>query len=745
MPLVNEEQNILNNKIKIIQKSIEKLKVINTLSYETGSEKSEKIERYKKALDSPYFGRLDINHGDYKEIFYIGKTGIEYDNDEIVVVDWRADISQLFYSFNGGNGKITYKSGDDIFEVAVERKRNIDIEKGNVKNVREVTSSKPSIDNVKNTSVENGNNLDTLPIYDDFIYKVLSEKKNTHEISDIISTIQVEQDKVIREDISKPLIVQGVAGSGKSSIALNRISYLLYKYRDTLRSTDIMILAPNKMFIDLIKNALPQLEISTIKQSTFYDWAMEHLKEYNIKIKQPFELLGELVNEGLSDVSENIIIVSKFKGSNVFKELIDKYMQMIEENLYFNESKISVNGETFINTKPINSLLDSKKYLPLNKRLNEVIKSANNIINEEIGKVINKIQNEFDIIIKNWLSFLPEGSDERMKTFATFETIKNKKIKRLRDDFNKTKEKIHAKIKLKSPVTIYKNLFNKEILKNLKPDLSDDFIETLLSSNNKVEENLFEYEDLAPILYIHFKLYGFSETSKYIVVDEAQDLSLLELEILKNSTKSMTLLGDTTQTIYYYRSIHHWDEVKKEVYPFKDVKRINLDISYRSTFEIMALANEILKNSGTSSPLSKSILRKGEIPLIRSVNNGKELFFNLRKSIQVFRNKDFSIIGLICKDLQQAESIYEFLLRYKVESVQLVTNANEKLVEQIIVIPSYLVKGLEFDAVVIANASANRYSSTLLDAKLLYTAVTRAQHDLHIYYHGKLTPLINMK
>ncbi|MDQ0878983.1 DNA helicase-2/ATP-dependent DNA helicase PcrA [Paenibacillus sp. V4I3] len=744
--LVSEEQNNLDKKIIVIKNVIDEIKTEKPVpDYQMEQKKIERIEQYKKAISLPYFGRIDIHEKGLAEILYIGEVGIAKSNMEIVVVDWRADISKVFYSFNGGSGNVDYVANSQNRTVNVRRKRQIQIKNSKVLNVVEVSSgeksSTPPKNNIMKKLVDKKNPLTTFTMseddYSDPLSGILSGKSETHDFKDIIATIQSEQDEIIRLPLDKSIIVQGVAGSGKSSIALHRISYLLYKHREWLRPDQILVLGPNKMFLSYIQSVIPKLDINGVRQNTFMSWALEHLKDLRLRINDPSEKLSKIL-DGEVPLDETKLI-SQFKGSMKIKEAIDKLLANFENNVA-PKGNFYINKDYFLEQQYIDSYLEGKKHLPINKRLQMLKDHLKEWAREGELKQIEAVRKQFDSIHDNWIALLPTGSKERKDTYQTFEQLKEQKVNKIKTEYKFALDQYVKKIKLLEPLKIYEQLFVKEVLLSMNIGLDEEFVNALIE--NVTPEN--EYEDLGALLYIKSKINGWDEKLEYIVVDEAQDHSPLELWLLKSLCKSVLFLGDVTQNIYFYRGINDWSVLFPNVFQYNTTQVINLEKSYRSTYQIMSVANDIITNSKLDLPMIDPLLREGELPKIEKVLHGKDLFENIRNSITIFNNRGYKIISIICKDLTQSKNLFEYLNKSGVESVQLIDDPNKELKEKIIVIPSYLSKGLEFDAVIIPNASKDRYDpNNIIDLKLLFVSVTRAHHELHVYYHGELTPLLS--
>jgi DNA helicase-2/ATP-dependent DNA helicase PcrA len=737
-----EEQSYLNKTIVIIENIINEVSLEKPVAdFQMEQKRMEKIDKYNKATKQPYFGRIDIVEKQTLETLYIGEVGIVKSNMDIVVVDWRADIAKVFYSFNGGNAKVDYMSNNEKHIVNIKRKRQIQIKDKKVVNVIETKTGENKISEslIKGDSKVNTNANKPQSIVhkqNDPLSGILSGKSENHKFKDIIATIQMEQDEIIRLPMDKTIIVQGVAGSGKSSIALHRISYLLYQYRDRLRPDQILILGPNMMFLSYIQSVIPKLDLNGVRQSTFMSWGLEQLVDYKLMVKDPIEKFSKVLEKELSLVE--VQDISQFKGSMKFKEVIDKLLDTFEDNVS-PRGNFYVNKDYFLDQKTIEAFFIGKKHLPINKRLQELKEYLKGWSRERELKGIEIVRAEFDLIHDKWIEMLPQGSEDRKDVYLTFEKLKEQKVSKIKTEFKFSLDQYLKKIEALNPLQLYTQLFQKEVLLSMDIGLEEDFVEKFSQSYTKE----IEYDDLGALIYINSRLNGWKEKLEYIVVDEAQDHSPLELWIINSICKSALILGDVTQNIYAYRGINDWQALFPSVFQKKDIYTMNMETSYRSTYEIMTLANQIISNSKLDLPKINPIMRYGDVPKIEKILHGKDLSENIRQSITMFRQKGYKIVSIVCKDLQQSRNLYDYLQKSGVESIQLIDNPNEELKEQIIVIPSYLSKGLEFDAVIIPNASRERYGSeNIIDMKLLYVSVTRAHHELHIFYHGELTPLL---
>ncbi len=273
----------------------------------------------KRAKDEPYFGRLDFQEEGKPEAMalYIGKNGIEDEQSrKLMVIDWRAPVAGLFYSFTGGEDSASYESPDGTIDGTVHLKRNIVIRKQELQRVVD--------------SYVRGGEGNATGVSDEFLLYRLGENKD-NRLRDIVSTIQAEQDKIIRGERNTALFIQGVAGSGKTTVALHRLAFLLYQYRESVRAERMIIFAPNRMFLDYISGVLPELGVGEIRQTTFADWALNRLQE-ELKLADPADEYGKWFAVGAKRPSIEAEKNSRYKGSIAYQSLLDEAMKRFEES-----------------------------------------------------------------------------------------------------------------------------------------------------------------------------------------------------------------------------------------------------------------------------------------------------------------------------------------------------------------------------------------------------------------------------
>lgn len=584
------------------------------------------LKKLLKSESSPYFGRVDFN-GDK---IYIGLTYLDKNYDHLIY-DWRSPISNLFYECEIGNAE--YEAKEGTIKGIMTKKRQYKIEDGKL--IRVFDSN--------------------LNIVDDLLQEVLGNE-SSDKMKNIVDTIQKEQNEIIRDVAHKNLIVEGIAGSGKTSVALHRIAFLLYKINN-LKSKDILILSPNNVFSEYISNVLPELGEDNTQNTTWSDFANSFIKEY--KGVESFTNFVKRYYE-----KENINDFSKIKLSDEFKDIIDEYIAKFTKNVEFTSGIECKYKDYDIDT--LNKLLHERySTIPL------------------FGRI--------ELISENIANYNDGGK------------YKNKYIKELLTRLNVSKD--YKKI--------YKGLFE-----------TDEFIKKYgIIDTSYINDKIINYDDSLIFIYMKGLLEGFPYNGimKQIVVDEAQDYTPLQYFILKTIFKnaSFTILGDVNQTINPY---YKYDTLKKLDKIFTSrTANLRLTKTYRSSKEIIEYTNKILNLDFVSA-----IRNNNDIPVV--LKKEKNIKEDLIKNINNLKNK-YKSIAVITKNDKEANKIYN-LLKNDLD-ISLIKTDSNIFDRNLVVVPSYVSKGLEFDSVIIYTEKDNKYTDD--EKYLYYVSCTRCQHELVIY------------
>lgn len=589
------------------------------------------LQRLFRIQNKPYFGSIRFKEegSEEEDNIYIGITHVE-DKLDYYVHDWRSPICSMFYDYE--TGPASYKAPSGIIKGNIIKKRQYIIEDAELKHI---------FDNDLNIS-------------DSLLQEVLAEE-SSDKMKNIVNTIQEEQNKVIRNTEDKNLIVEGIAGSGKTSVALHRIAFLLYRIPN-LTSNNVVVFTPNKVFSEYISNVLPELGEDNTYDMTFYDLLCQNINEY-----KDIENFTDFISRYYKGNVDNYDII-KYKQSDEIIKDINNYINNLLSTIKFN-NKLEYDNFIEIDTEELNNMLNYKyNRFPLFERIKEISKR---------------------IASNNY-----EGSTKNASSIE-----------------KKLKELLNIKLDLKD---IFNNFYQSEYSKY----------------KDKVNDKYLYYEDACIFLYIKSLLVGFNTNHviKEIVIDEAQDYNKLQYLIIKKTfkTSNYTILGDTNQTINPY---YKYDSLEELTSIFESSKYITLTKTYRSTGKIIDYTNKILglnhvtaiRNDKASDIIFRNNITKNDF--LTDINNLK----TISKSI-----------AIITKNDKEAEKVYNML---KDDLDIMLIDGFGHIKRDLVVVPSYVAKGLEFDSVIIYTDEDNKYQEK--DKYLFYVACTRAQHNLIIYNNSK--------
>ena len=717
-----EKLKEINNKVleeeKLIEEELRKSDMNYTMEDIAKGEvlltRVKKLENIKKNKNVPYFARMDFKEENRDlEKLYIGKISI-LDNKtaEPIIVDWRAPISNLYYE--GKIGSAEYECLGKKIKGDILLKRQYIIEKKQLKKYIDINVT--------------GN--------DELLQNALEEKADDR-LKNIVATIQDEQNKIIRAKINSPLIVQGVAGSGKTTIALHRIAYLIYNYEKEFKPEEFMIIAPTKFFLNYISNILPDLGVNDVRQCTFEDFAYDVIGK-KLKISDSNEKLVIIVNKEFDDINKGKIDImikeAKYKSSIKFKKIVDDYLLQIENN-YIPKNDFYFKDYEIMSYNNINKLFkETYKMYNYNDRIKEIEKNLISELKKKSLLIIDDIRKKRSKELQNLTG------ENRIKVFDKYEKI----IKLLEKDYKKIVKQYLNQISKKDCIQYYK-----EFIDGYLQNSDEVMIYLKKNTSNNLQKNEISFEDLAPIMYIQYKIFGIKEKCKikHVVVDEAQDYGEFQFDILKQilNSNSMTILGDIAQGVHYYRGIENW---KKFIdVEFKNVKTVytTLNKTYRTTKEIMEIANNVINKLPEFEKeyivLGEPVIDRKNSVNIKKNKNIDELISSINNRINEYLQNDYKSIAIIGKDMNECEEI-EKKLRKTRKDIKLIKGKDSEYNSGISVVPSYLAKGLEFDCVIISNANEEKYTYSSLDIKLLYVTITRAMSKLDIFYTGEITGLL---
>ena len=650
-----------------------------------------KLEKYKRIIDKPYFGRFDFTEeGEETEKIYVGHQNVMKDGSyEVMVYDWRAPIASMFYRNEIGKAGYLAPCGDIEGEISL--KRQYEIEKGELKYFFD----------------------SSVAITDELLQQALGHNAS-HYMKDIVETIQKEQDLAIRDKGNDLLIVQGVAGSGKTSIAMHRIAFLLYeRMNEGLTSDNIMIISPNRLFGEYVSTVLPELGEDNVCYSTMEDlWELYFKDRMRIRSRNS-QLEFMITSRKRSEVRATI----RFKGSMTFVAILDRLVEAYEKELI--QFKDVYFGQQLIASKESlrKDFLDNPIKMAVGRRLKRIANGLEKKLREAEREMRKQLIKES----KGRGSYVEESDlDEQLGLYR-----------------QKAYEQMRSFIYI-DYFKLYQTLFkNTKLFKRLSKGLTlPKNIENICFYTGKsLRPDLVNYEDGMAILYLKLKLEDehLCPQIKQVLIDEAQDYYPLQYKVLSEIFNNVqyTVLGDIGQTIEKNESEDLYDEVIECLKP-KEALKLSLNKSYRSSFEISHFTSRLRENTTASIAYE----RHDEVPTVAGQENEAQMLEWIVDKTKEYTEGGYETIAIICKSQKEVNHVYSKLAG-KIEMHKL-TAEQEDFHKGVLIMPIYMAKGLEYDAVIVYGVGEASYHDSE-DKQLLYIACTRALHRLSLCYTGELS------
>ncbi len=672
------------------------------------------VKTLKLSAKKPYFTRIDFTEdGGQSETFYIGKYGVtETKTLKSVVVDWRAPLANLYYS--GQLGRVDYTAPDGKVEGELTLKRQFDISDGVLHSI-----------------------FDTDIVSQDAYLQSALNAMTGDRLKEIVTTIQAEQNYVIRHPLKRSLVVAGAAGSGKTTIALHRIAYLLYAFSRQLRPENMLILAPNPLFLNYIAGVLPDLGVENVKQTTFIRLVADWLENDFPRINQ--EDRTERILNAPEDEIRTLTMQAQFKGSLRFMALLDAFLDDYEAS-FSPEDGISFGPvELYTKEEMDHFLLVDEKPFPMQRRVQEFKKQLTKRANAAARQLAAFYTRESDR--RSALIRESEKDPEHLKAKLRrlYET-RDERIKQSQDAVKPFIKETIQSLPTLDPLSLYR-LFLEGILASSEGEAERLTAESTLDLIARKKP--LTPEDVAPIAYIAMRV---TERRKFdirhIVIDEAQDFSPFEFALLNRMMPqaTFTIVGDLMQGIHAWRALTDWHSLTDNLFSGA-CSMHNLVTSYRNTIEIMNAALRIAARRPTPHQTEvRPVERHGETPVFEAYRTQIEGISRINEIIRKWKKEGLTTIAVIERTEKDARKLSSLLAPD--------TNASYLDVDDstyqggVSVVPASSAKGLEFDGVIIANADEKTYPDRDLDARLLYVCMTRPLHKLHILYKNTLTPLL---
>ncbi|MHA8110137.1 RNA polymerase recycling motor HelD [Lactobacillaceae bacterium Melli_B4] len=666
------------------------------------------VEKLKRLQERPYFARLDLHEAgeDKDETIYIGLASLSDKPDHYLIYDWRAPISSIYYE--NKLGEVKYATPDGEQTVDVKLKRQFQIENGKIVTIFDTEAA----------------------IGDQLLLDNLSNQSST-KMKSIVTTIQREQNQIIRDTKSSLLFVQGAAGSGKTAAVLQRIAFLLYRYRGNLNSSQVILFSPNQLFNDYINQVLPELGEQNMVQMTYYQYASHRLPHLEVEnLSQRF--LDD--NSGATHKRK----INAFKSSLAYFDAVSKYAEGLNQaemrfrnikfhgDILFSKEMIHDIYYGFNDNYNLRNRIDGTREA-LVKRLNRKIKS------EMKSKwVESAIQNLSDEQLRTLRMGHPDefaDPDQEYKFLAKHIVIGA--FKRVH------KQIIHNRFLSINQQMVHMLRRMPQIIDlksaNITPAEWKDGVNATIAG---LKNGQISMADVSAYLYLYDRMTGrhVNRDIRYLFIDEVQDYTPFQLAFLKYNfpRAKFTLLGDLNQAIFTHENSNSMMRDLATMFDPEGTRVIELNKSYRSTEQITNFSKYLLPDGSKI----ESFAREGALPTIKVADNESAALQSLKQVIESEPNETIAVIG---KTLADCERLNEQLVQLGIKNVLLKTE-NQRLTKGVLVIPSYLAKGLEFDSVVMWDASKQQYPDED-DRQLVYTICTRAMHDLTVISTGELSPL----
>lgn len=628
-------------------------------------ESKQDLLRCIKARKKPYFGRIDFQDagGSEPESYYVGRVGISPDGVEQLVIDWRAPMASVYYENALGNCtyevKDTKENETKVHEIDLFRKRTYEIEEDKL------------VDFFDSDIVAN----------DELLTKCLAKSKKA-VLGEIIGTIQKEQNAIIRKSPRTNLIVQGVAGSGKTTVAMHRISYILYNY-EQFRPVDFYIVGSNRILLNYITGVLPELDVYGVSQMTMEQLFIRLLYEDWDDKKYQVAATDETDKEAYR------------KGEYAWFHALEAFCEEYEARVIPAESVIiEKNGMVLLEKKSIENYRKSNPQLSVQAKINA--------LNEWL---LGRLENE---LTGKSVSYTPEEKKELNRAC-----------------------KVH---------------FGRDEWKGSLFDLYEEFLEGQRNCGSKifVEKGKYDVYDLAALAYLYKRIKETDSIreASHVIIDEAQDFGMMVYASLEYCLRgcTYTIMGDVSQNIHYGYGLNDWEDLRKLILTGDYDNFGILKKSYRNTVEISEFATEVLRHGSFSIYPAEPILRHGNPVSTQGYATKEQMNRAVISIIEGWKKDGHETIAVICADGQEAAYVTQMLGK----EMELADSNPETAVfdEGVMVLPVEYTKGLEFDAVLLYHPSKEHYPGKDQYVKLLYVAATRALHELAVVHLNDLTDLI---
>ncbi|OKP93302.1 helicase [Paenibacillus sp. P3E] len=701
-----------------------------------------------RLLPSPYFGRVDFQEEGQgiTEQVYIGVSSfVDADGLSFLVYDWRTPMASLYYDYPPGEAAFETPGGR--ITGTMKLKRQYQIRDGHLHNVFD----------------------SSITIGDQLLQQVLGQGADA-QMKSIVGTIQKEQNAIIRNDNSQMLIVQGAAGSGKTSAALQRVAYLLYKHRERLTADQIVLFSPNPMFNSYVSTVLPELGEENMQQTTFQEY-LDNWLASTFRLEDPFDQIEYVLTEQQTLGYEARMNGIQYKASEAYLQALRGYsLWLVKEGMRFDDirfrDRVLIPGEQIkekfysydSSIRLTNRIALVQKWLlqeltRLEKKEQEapwVQEELNYLDSEQYAEVFSMLHKEQGVF------------DFAEKYARIYEILHNQRRPDESDfDFAEREEELLSRMIVKEEfkplrrsvkqfsfidmVGLYSQLFRDEAAyreMTNEAEVPELWAEICRQTQEKLGRKELYYEDATPYLYLKELVEGARTNTqvRHIFIDEGQDYSMFQYEFLKRlfPRARMTVLGDFGQAIFTQATnLHGMDSPLIQLYGEAATSQFLLIRSYRSTRPIVEFTKSLLPGGDAIVPFDRS----GRKPSLLKMECSEKRAERIAADLAVLQAEGCTSIAVITKTAAESREAYETLTAGGSKELRLITKNTPTFEKGTLVIPAYLAKGVEFDAVLTYDASPQSYDRES-ERKLFYTACTRAMHRLLLYTTGEWTPFV---
>jgi DNA helicase-2/ATP-dependent DNA helicase PcrA len=661
-----------------------------------------------RLTERPYFARIDVQEKGTEKVdqIYIGLASFSDGPDNFLIYDWRAPISSIYY--DGGLGKVTYETPDGKQDAEVSLKRQFQIEDGKIVTIFDTDEA----------------------VGDQMLLNAVSGESTT-KMKSIVTTIQKEQNKIIRNTAADLLFVQGAAGSGKTSAVLQRVAYLLYRYRGHLTSGQVVLFSPNQLFNDYIDQVLPELGEQNMVQMTFYQYASRRLPKLQL------ETLQERFESQPTGAAKKVI---DLKGTSVYFKAMQKYAQSLNHaNIKLRSVKFR--GHEIISKDKIADIYYSfNDNYQLGNRLHATKEQLMKILQGKSGNEVHAdwVENEVQNLSKEqYDTMLRDNPREFDSDEAEYKFIAKQLVMRAFTPVIRGVNRNHFININEQFVHFLKTV--PQLINLADYDISDaEWQAGIKHTVEQMRQGILPMSDMTPYMMLFDLIKGSrgERDIRFVFIDEIQDYTPFQLAFLKFSFPKarFTMLGDLNQAIFTKENAVSLQDELSQLFDPEKSEYIELTQTYRSTQQITDFSKDILIQGAQIDAFE----RKGALPTISVVPTTEAMVTGIVQQL-ASNQAAAETTAIITKTLAEAEVAYA-ALRDQAD-VTIIRTENQRLVPGTIIVPAYLAKGLEFDAVIMWDAAAKVYHGDD-ERQLVYTIASRAMHQLTIFAVQELTPLL---